>query len=165
MLAWLSNPLYKIGAIVLLCVLLMAGIHFYNKHQQGIGYSKAVAEYNVKKIQAIEAAQQKTNEWREKYESAENERSKLEHEINRLFTVNSGTVADIGRLRVTINNLRRGMPTATAETCAVTDETISELFGDCTARIERIARLYGEVASKADRHAADAEALSNAWPK
>lgn len=142
-----------------------AAVLAYNKHQQSIGYEKAVAEYNKEKLEAIAKATEQTNEWKKKYEDSEHERSKLNQEINALSSANAASVADIGRLRVTIQNLSRRVSANPDKTGAYSADTFAALFGECSERLEWIAGNYAELGIKADRHAADAKALSDSWPK
>jgi hypothetical protein len=48
-------------------------------------------------------------------------------------------------------------PSNTATACPDTAHTLADLLGQCTGR-------YSEVAAAADRHASDAQKLSDAWP-
>ena len=61
-------------------------------------------------------------------------------------------------LRNTLASIRKGLPTASPDACRQTSATAIDLFGECTATVERLA-------SAADGHASDVKTLTDAWPK
>lgn len=153
-------------AVAIAVALAVGAWNRFIDYEQQIGYDRAVGEMNADKLQKIAEAQSIARSWRQKYERAQDESAKLHAKINRLAGTNANHVADIGRLRVAINNLRASrVSDLTTETCPAAARTLDELFGDCAARIERLAGRYAEVATTADRHATDAEALDRVWPE
>lgn len=66
--------------------------------------------------------------------------------------------ADADSLRSTIYSFRASLPGLTKPAAAVAADTAAELFGACVDE-------YRSVAESADRHAADAVMLFEAWPK
>ena len=61
-------------------------------------------------------------------------------------------------LRSTLYSFRASLPGLTKPAAAVAADTAAELFGACVSE-------YRSVAESADRHAADAVMLFEAWPK
>jgi hypothetical protein len=61
-------------------------------------------------------------------------------------------------LRNTLADLRNGLPTASVAACRQTSATALDVFGECTATVERLA-------AAADGHASDVKTLTDAWPK
>lgn len=61
-------------------------------------------------------------------------------------------------LRNILAGLRNGLPAATPDACRQTSATAIDLFGECTATVERLA-------AAADGHASDVKTLTDAWPK
>lgn len=133
--------------------------------QQQIGYDRAAAEINADKLKRIAVADAIAAGWQSLYQEAENARAQTVQKNTQLAADNARSVADLSRLRVDLDALRaRRMSEITAETCAATARTFGELFGDCQARIERLAGRYGEVAQAAAGHQTDAEMMDRAWP-
>lgn len=89
-----------------------------------------------------------------KYEGALNDARKREAELRRNVAT-ARTESD--GLRDAIYAFRAKLPNATAATVAVAADTAAELLGACVNE-------YRSVAESADRHAADARTLVEAWP-
>ena len=83
------------------------------------------------------------------------------NEANRIAQVNAKAAADA---RTQLDRLRRQLANAndlSTATCPSTRDyaaTLATVFGECATRI-------GELAEKADGHAADSATLNGAWPK
>jgi len=83
------------------------------------------------------------------------------NEANQTAQRNAAAAA---RARTELDRLRRQLanaPSLSSATCASTRDyaaTLATVFGECATRI-------GELAEKADGHAADSRTLERAWPK
>ena len=88
------------------------------------------------------------------YEGALNDARKREADLRRNVAA-ARTESD--GLRDAIYAFRAKLPNASAATVAVAADTAAELLGACAAE-------YQDVAAAADRHAADARTLVEAWP-
>lgn len=144
---------------------LIAGYDALTRHHYQRGYDAAVAVVNAERLAQIAAAQAETERWRKQAEDAEETHAKLTTEINRLTAVNSDLRAGVARLRSDLDRARAGrMSQLTEQTCPDTAAAFSDVFGECAARIDELAGRYAELAAAADRHAADAKRLSEAWP-
>jgi hypothetical protein len=152
--------------VVALTVLaLFAAYSYWAGVQQQIGYDRAAAEINADKLQRLAVANTIADGWRDAYQKAENERSKTLAENARLAADAVGTLVDLGRLRHELDTLRtRRMSRVTPQTCPDDARTFGELFGDCSARIERLAESYEAMARAAAGHWTDAAMNDAAGP-
>ena len=128
--------------------------HFLD-YEQGIGYDRAVAEYNVKLLAAKEAADQREQELTTQVQEAQANGLEREETIRTLAAA-VGKSSD--SLRNTANAIRLGLPHATVEAARTAADAFAAVFTDCQRR-------YVEVAEKADRHWSDYRELSEAWPR
>lgn len=145
---------------------LAVGYTALTRHHYQRGYDAAFAAVNKARLEQIAAAQAETDQWKKQAEEAEKSHAKLTTEINRLTAVNSDLRAGVARLRSDLDRARAGrMSAITSETCADTASALDAVFGECADRIERLAVRYEELAAAADRHAADAQRLIDAWPE
>lgn len=125
------------------------------KHEQNIGYQKAVAEYNVKLLAAKEAADKREQELTTQVQEAQANGLKREETIRTLAAA-VGKSSD--SLRNTANAIRLGLPHATVEAARTAADAFAAVFSECQGR-------YGELAAKADGHASDVRTLKEAWPQ
>ena len=125
------------------------------KHEQDIGYQKAVAEYNVKLLAAKEAADRREQELTTQVQEAQANGLKREETIKALAAA-VGKSSD--SLRNTANAIRLGLPNATVEAARTAADAFATVFSECQGR-------YGELAAKADGHASDVRTLEEAWPQ
>ena len=125
------------------------------KHEQNIGYQKAVAEYNVKLLAAKEAADRREQELTTQVQEAQANGLKREETIKALAAA-VGKSSD--SLRNTANAIRLGLPHATVEAARTAADAFATVFTDCQRR-------YADVAAKADGHASDVRTLEEAWPQ
>ena len=125
------------------------------KHEQNIGYQKAVAEYNVKLLAAKEAADKREQELSAQVQEAQANGLKREETIRTLAAA-VGKSSD--SLRNTANAIRLGLPNATVEAARTAADAFATVFTDCQGR-------YADVAAKADGHASDVRTLEEAWPQ
>ncbi len=125
------------------------------KHEQNIGYDKAVAEYNVKLLAAKEAADKREQELSAQVQEAQANGLKREETIRTLAAA-VGKSSD--SLRNTANAIRLGLPHATVEAARTAADAFATVFSECQRR-------YADVAEKADGHASDVRTLEEAWPQ
>ena len=143
-----------IAAVALVSGLIFAW-NWHIKHEQNIGYQKAVAEYNVKLLAAKEAADQREQELSAQVQEAQANGLKREETIKALAAA-VGKSSD--SLRNTANAIRLGLPHATVEAARTAADAFATVFSECQGR-------YGELAAKADGHASDVRTLEEAWPQ
>ena len=143
---------------LLIAAVIAAAIFAWNwhvKHEQNIGYDKAVAEYNVKLLAAKEASDKREQELTTQVQEAQANGLKREETIKALAAA-VGKSSD--SLRNTANALRLGLPHATVEAARTAADAFATVFTDCQRR-------YADVAAKADGHASDVRTLEEAWPQ
>ena len=141
------------GVAIIVAALFMWDWHI--DHERGIGYQKAVAEYNVKLLEAKEAADQRERELTAQIQEAQANGLKREETIRTLAAA-VGKSSD--SLRDTANAIRLGLPSATVEAARTAADAFAAVFSECQGR-------YGALAEKADGHANDVRTLEEAWPK
>ena len=129
--------------------------NWFIDYERSIGYQKAVAEYNVKLIEAKERADKREIELTAQVKDAQDNGLKREETIRTLAAA-VGKSSDI--LRNTANAIRLGLPHATVEAARTAADAFATVFTDCQGR-------YADVAAKADGHASDVRTLEEAWPK
>ena len=159
-------PWMRIAIAAAIIATLIAGYAALTRHHYQRGYDAAFAAVNKARLEQIAAAQAETDQWKKQAEEAEKSHAKLTTEINRLTAVNSDLRAGLARLRGDLDRARAGrMSQLTEQTCPDTAATLSDVLGECTAKIDELAGRYAALAAAADRHAADAQRLIDAWPE
>ena len=159
-------PWMRIAIAAAVVATLAMGYTALTRHHYQRGYDAAVAVVNAERLKQIAAAQAETDQWKKQAEEAEKSHAKLTTEINRLTAVNSDLRAGLARLRGDLDRARAGrMSQLTEQTCPDTAAALSDVLGECGERVERLAGRYVALAAAADRHAADAQRLSEAWPQ
>ena len=151
----ISPTIIKALLIAAVAVALGFAWNGFIKHEQGIGYDRAVAEYNVKLLAAKEAADRREQELTTQVQEAQANGLKREETIKALAAA-VGKSSD--SLRNTANALRLGLPHATVEAARTAADAFATVFTDCQRR-------YADVAEKADGHASDVRTLEEAWPQ
>ena len=151
----ISPTIIKALLIAAVAVALGFAWNGFIKHEQNIGYQKAVAEYNVKLLAAKEAADKREQELTTQVQEAQANGLKREETIKALAAA-VGKSSD--SLRNTANAIRLGLPNATVEAARTAADAFATVFTDCQRR-------YADVAEKADGHASDVRTLEEAWPK
>ena len=146
-----------IKALLIAAVAMALGFAWngFIKHEQNIGYQKAVAEYNVKLLAAKEASDKREKELTTQVQEAQANGLKREETIKALAAA-VGKSSD--SLRNTANAIRLGLPHATVEAARTAADAFATVFSECQGR-------YGELAAKADGHASDVRTLEEAWPQ
>ena len=147
--------LIKWLAGVALVAALVFGWNWHIDHERDIGYQKAVAEYNVKLLEAKEAADKRERELAVQIQEAQANGLKREETIRTLAAA-VGKSSD--SLRDTANAIRVGLPSATVEAARTAADAFAAVFTECQQR-------YVEVARAADGHASDVRTLEEAWPQ
>ena len=150
-------PPVAIKALLIAAVVVALGFAWngFIKHEQSIGYQKAVAEYTVKLLAAKEAADKRERELTAQVKEAQDNGLKREETIRTLAAA-VGKSSD--SLRNTANAIRLGLPNATVEAARAAADAFAAVFTECQGR-------YGALAEKADGHANDVRTLEEAWPK
>lgn len=151
----ISPALIKALLIAAVAVALGFAWNGFIKHEQNIGYQKAVAEYNVKLLAAKEASDKREKELTTQVQEAQANGLKREETIKALAAA-VGKSSD--SLRNTANAIRLGLPHATVEAARTAADAFATVFTDCQRR-------YADVAAKADGHASDVRTLEEAWPQ
>ena len=151
----ISPTIIKALLIAAVAVALGFAWNGFIKHEQNIGYQKAVAEYNVKLLAAKEAADQREQELSAQVQEAQANGLKREETIRTLAAA-VGKSSD--SLRNTANAIRLGLPHATVEAARTAADAFATVFSECQGR-------YGELAAKADGHASDVRTLEEEWPQ
>lgn len=151
----ISPTIIKALLIAAVAVALGFAWNGFIKHEQDIGYQKAVAEYNVKLLEAKEAADKREQELSAQVQEAQANGLKREETIRTLAAA-VGKSSD--SLRNTANAIRLGLPHATVEAARTAADAFAAVFTDCQGR-------YADVAAKADGHASDVRTLEEAWPQ
>ena len=151
----ISPTIIKALLIAAVAVALGFAWNGFIKHEQGIGYQKAVAEYTVKLLAAKEASDKREQELTTQVQEAQANGLKREETIKALAAA-VGKSSD--SLRNTANAIRLGLPHATVEAARTAADAFAAVFTDCQRR-------YVDVARAADGHASDVRTLEEAWPK
>lgn len=151
----ISPTIIKALLIAAVAVALEFAWNWHVKHEQNIGYQKAVAEYNVKLLAAKEAADKREQELSAQVQEAQANGLKREETIKALAAA-VGKSSD--SLRNTANAIRLGLPLATVEAARTAADAFAAVFTECQQR-------YVDVARAADGHASDVQTLMEAWPK
>lgn len=151
----ISPTIIKALLIAAVAVAAVLAWNWFIKHEQSIGYQKAVAEYNVKLLAAKEASDQREQELSAQVQEAQANGLKREETIRTLAAA-VGKSSD--SLRNTANAIRLGLPNATVEAARTAADAFATVFTDCQGR-------YADVAAKADGHASDVRTLEEAWPQ
>lgn len=130
------------------------GAHEFLQHEQAIGYDRRVAEDKAAEVVAKDAALKVERSMQSKVDEAQNARNQ-QIQVNQVAADAASAAAD--RLRVAASDLSRRVSADPSKAGADATSTLVELLGACTDR-------YRDLARRADGHAADAKALSDAWP-
>lgn len=151
----ISPTIIKALLIAAVAVALGFAWNGFIKHEQNVGYQKAVAEYNVKLIEAKERADKRERELTAQVKEAQDNGLKREETIRTLAAA-VGKSSD--SLRNTANAIRLGLPNATVEAARTAADAFAAVFTECQGR-------YGALAERADGHANDVRTLEEAWPQ
>lgn len=148
--AWAWKPLF----LLVITILIFYLIHLGLVHEQQIGYSKAVAEYTQKQIEAEQAARAKEQSLIAKVQEAQNEANERTQQLEKS---NTALTADNQRLRNKIADIRSQLSTDSTATVTNTADTALAALGECSDR-------YSAMAKTADEYATQIKLLQNAWP-
>ena len=151
----ISPTIIKALLIAAVAVALGFAWNGFIKHEQGIGYQKAVAEYTVKLLEAKEKADKREQELTTQVQEAQANGLKREETIKALAAA-VGKSSD--SLRHTADTIRLGLPNATVQAARTAADAFAAVFTECQGR-------YGALAEKSDGHANDVRTLEEAWPQ
>jgi hypothetical protein len=126
------------------------------------GYKRSRAEWTAEKLaQSEKLATFNENQrliergWQSQLTKAQNERIKKEQDLQPVIAASH---TELVGLRGDIYSLDTNASRESTSTCIARASTARDLFEQC-------AQKYSDLATKADRHAADAVMLLDAWPK
>jgi hypothetical protein len=144
---------------------LLVGSHAAVEHFRDQGREKVQSAWDADKLLHAQALQTLTNQLRQTEQGFTEQLVKAHND----FTEKSIQItADADRARGTANSLRNELATARARLPAAGTDPggpITEYAGTVSDLLERCTERYREVADKADRHAADAAMMREAWPR
>lgn len=128
-------------------------------YYEGVGYRRASDECRAQKAKDDLAA---AVAYRNNVKQMLDERKRADHEAEERYRKIAADYAAVRRanlgLRNSVADLRGKLPAASADAVRATAAAALVVFGECADEVERLAQA-------ADGHAADARALSEAWPK
>lgn len=150
---------YKNIFIILAGVAIISLISFsiikFISYQRGIGYAKAVAEYNAKEIVMQKATAAKQSQLIETIKKAQNEAIEREKAIIKLSGDLDSTTK---RMRNTISTLRSQIAGLTADAARRQADAALDVSGECADE-------YSKLAKEAARLSSEIKLLQDAWPK
>jgi DNA repair exonuclease SbcCD ATPase subunit len=155
----------KLALIGIALAALLVGSRAALEHVRDQGRAEVQSAWDADKLLRAQALHSMSEQLRHTEQGYAQQLAKAHNE----FTEKSKQItADAERTRHAANGLRNELATARARlpvagtdperTVAEYASTVSELLESCTER-------YRDVADKADRHAADAEMMREAWPR
>ena len=122
-------------------------------------YGKQIAGIQAQRATALASANQKALDDTIKMQRTKDDAIKAAEQRAKTQAANAANArADADRLRGTLYDFRASLPNASTAALIARADTAAELFGACVDE-------YRSVAESADRHAADAVMLFEAWPK
>lgn len=144
-----------IGGIALAVVGgIVSKVHDFAEHHEDIGAARVQALWDAQTARDKEAARIETARLAQQSAEAEKNGATREQTIRTLAAAAGSANLSLHDALAAVN---RNVPGATVETLGNTVATLSTIFADCAGR-------YQGLAEKADRHASDAQTLSDAWP-
>jgi threonine aldolase len=155
----------KLALIGIAMAALLVGSHAAVEYFREQGRVEVQSAWDADKLIRAQALQNLTNQIRQTERGYAQQLAKALNE----FTEKSIQItADVDRARVTANSLRNDLNTASARLSgagADPEGTITEYASTVSDLLERCTERYRDVADKADRHAADAAMMREAWPE
>lgn len=125
---------------------------------QGMRYGKQVADMKTQQAQQLASARQQALEDTIKLQRTKDAAiEKAEQRAKQNAAAAAAARRTVDGLRGTLYDLRASLPNASTAALIARADTAAELFGACVDE-------YRSVAESADRHAADAVMLFEAWP-
>ena len=151
--SWLSP--YR-WALLLGLVGALALFHgFKLKQADAQGYERAIGEMTAKAAAEAERARQREQQLAKKAQEANDAATKRETKIR---ADAARTRAERDRLRDELAASKRDLPGASCEAVRERASALTDVFGECAARLEGLA-------GQADPHASDAVKLLEDWPE
>jgi hypothetical protein len=155
----------KLALIGIALAALLVGSHAAVEHFRDQGRVEVQANWDADKLLHAQALQSLTNQLRRSEQGFTTQLAKAHND----FAEKSKQItADADRARVTANSLRNELATARARlpaACTDPGGTVAEYASTVSDLLERCTERYRDVADKADRHAADAALMREAWPR
>ncbi|OTG87178.1 hypothetical protein B9T31_06105 [Acinetobacter sp. ANC 4558] len=152
---------YKYWIAIAVLSFICFGQLAYTNHLSGelikaeVKYKTEVAEAKALTEQAKAEARSKEKEWSDKLLEAEKYHNAKMQEI----------IIDVNHAKSTINSMSKQLDTATKRMSTASKETIIEYAHTNSDILQECIGQYQYVAEQADKHAADARRLSDAWPE
>jgi hypothetical protein len=154
----------KLALIGIALAVLLVGSHAAVEHFREQGRAEVHADWDADKLIRAQALQNLTNQLRQTEQGFTDQLAKAHND----FTEKSKQITvDADRARITVNSLRNDLAIARTRLPAPgadPEGTIAEYARAVTDVFEQCSERYRGVAEKADRHAADAEMMREAWP-
>jgi methyl-accepting chemotaxis protein len=154
----------KLALIGIALAALLVGCQAAVEHFREQGRAEVQADWDADKLIRAQALQNLTNQLRQTEQGFTDQLAKAHND----FTEKSKQItADADRARLAASGLRNDLNTARSRLSAAakdSDGTITEYASTVSDLFERCTERYRDVADKADRHAADAEMMREAWP-
>lgn len=149
---------WRLASRVLAVGLLLFAVYLFGRHD-GAGHVQAQwqadkAAQSGRQAQAEKLMRERENLMNERLRKAESH-AEMRQKENARLAADAAATAD--RLRHDLATARSRLSAATAEACRATASTALELLGTCADE-------YRAVATAADGHYSDFQALSDAWP-
>ena len=155
----------KLALIGIALAALLVGSRAALEHVRDQGRAEVQTLRDKDKFAHLGALQILTEQQRKIEQSFTTQLQKAQNEFTEKQTQ---IAADADRARIAANSLRNELATARARLPGTgTDSvgTITEYASTVSDLLERCTGRYRDVAGKADRHAADAEMMREAWPR
>jgi phosphoenolpyruvate-protein kinase (PTS system EI component) len=144
---------------------LLAGSHLALEHVRDQGRAEVQSAWDADKLLRAQALKSMSEQLRQTEQGYALQLAKAHND----FTEKSIQItADADRARLTTNSLRSDLATARSRLHAASTDpsgTITEYASTVSDLLERCTERYRDVADKADRHAADAALIWEAWPR
>lgn len=155
----------KLALIGIALAALLVGSRAALEHVRDQGRAEVQSAWDADKLLRAQALQNLTKQLRETEKGFSDQLAKAHND----FTEKSKQItADADRTRYAANGLRNELATARARlpgAGADSSGPVTEYASTVSDLLERCTERYRDVADKADRHAADAEMMREAWPR
>ena len=155
----------KLALIGIAVAALLVGSRAALEHVRDQGRAEVQSAWDADKLLRAQALQRMSEQLRQTEQGYAQQLAKAHNE----FTEKSKQItADAERARHAANGLRNELATARARLPAAgtdPERTVAEYASTVSNLLEHCTERYRDVADKADRHAADAEMMRDAWPR
>jgi len=159
------SKFYQIIILVLLVIILVlsifGGVQTWRASSLKTDYQRLDAKYKTEVAEAQALTEQakaeartKEKEWSDKLLEAEKAHNAKMQEI----------ITDVNNAKSAVDGMSKQLDTATRRMSTASKETIIEYANTNSDILKECIGQYQYVAEQADKHAADAKRLSDAWP-